>query len=182
MTKPLSFGRFESHLTVGEKDFAETPSEETPFRIVVFGDFSGRGNRKHSPSRKGPAPPLPIDRDNLEEVMARLGIELQLSILGNSDHSLVLRFAQMEDFHPDRIVSRVDIFQNLLKTRQRLLDPSTFSAAAEQVKQWLRPDDDTTHMLNGPRLEPKPAQTDPNRVSADFLLEDLRERWRCCYF
>ena len=48
------------------------PEPETPFRILILGDFSGRANREFFESgRLADRRLLSVDRDNLDEVMAR---------------------------------------------------------------------------------------------------------------
>jgi type VI secretion system protein ImpC len=179
MPKAISFGKIESYLTAGETDLTRTPASETPFRILVLGDFSGRENRKQFDPGKSLArrSPLPIDRDNLEKVMVKLEVKVHLSLSGNVGYPLVLRFAEIDDFHPDRIFSCVEIFQNLRHTRHKLLDVSTFPAAAEQVKEWIqRVEEASEPTANQPG--PEIAETDANQLSADFLLEGMRQRQR----
>ncbi len=90
------------------------PRDETPFRILVLGDFSGRSNRGEGP----PAvlKPAFIDRDNFDEVLARYHPEIEIG-LGSGN---VLRFRELEDFHPDRIY-RQEVFEKF-RAASRLLD------------------------------------------------------------
>lgn len=39
-----SFGEIHLDVTAGRERVQETPASETPFRIAILGDFSGRGN------------------------------------------------------------------------------------------------------------------------------------------
>ena len=91
----------------------ETASD-TPFRILLLGDFSGRANRGEPPPDQ--LKPYLIDRDNLDQIMARMRPELQLGAHGRG---LVMRFRELEDFHPDRIY-RQDAFEKFRTARQVL--------------------------------------------------------------
>ena len=57
---------------------------DTPFRILLMGDFSGKA--------AGEPKPIEIDRDNFDEVLARLAPEFA-----------GFRFREFDDFHPDSI-------------------------------------------------------------------------------
>jgi type VI secretion system protein ImpC len=50
----------------------------------------------------------------------------------------LLRFTELDDFHPDRIFQQVPIFARLRDTRNRLMNPKTFDQAAEEVRGWAR--------------------------------------------
>ncbi len=113
----------------------QPPSPDAPFNIVVLGDFSGRANRRLrqplTPRRD--LTPIPVDHDRLDQVMSTLGVALQLPIDGHKQESVELRFGTIEDFHPDQIYARVDLFQALEQTRDNLQNPSTFDQTAVQI-------------------------------------------------
>src|SRR5579864_6621095 len=119
------------NLTAGGDGSNARPSPETPFRIAILGDFSGRANRgiceaKTIAKRRA----LLVDRDNFDEILSRSGAELQLAI---GDGSLHLRFSELDDFHPDRIFLRLGAFGKLRDLRGRLSDASTFQDAAREL-------------------------------------------------
>jgi type VI secretion system protein ImpC len=99
--------------------------DEPPFRILVLGDWSGDSDR-NSPR------PIEIDRDNFDEVIAKLGVRLDLDIADGS--VLPLEFAELDDFHPDAIFRRVPMFADLRDVRRRLLNTDTFNEAAREVR------------------------------------------------
>src|ERR1022692_2193860 len=90
------------------------PSSDTPFRILLLGDFNGRANRGEAPP--GRLRPYLIDRDTFEEVLARMRPELELGAHGRG---LVLRFRELEDFHPDQIY-RQEVFEKFRAVRHLL--------------------------------------------------------------
>lgn len=110
---------------------------DTPFRILILGDWSGRSNRNLSASSAELFGwrPLLVDRDNLDLLIAKLGAKLHLP-LADGSLSLTITFNQLADFHPDRIFERLEIFQALRGTRERLQNPKTFNAAAQEVRKW----------------------------------------------
>jgi type VI secretion system protein ImpC len=130
MPKAFDFGGVNLRSDGGDSSGAQ-PSPETPFRIAILGDFSGRSNRGISDAETiGKRRAMLVDRDNFDELLSRLGAELQLVV---GDDSLQLRFSEIEDFHPDRIFEHLEAFGKLRDLRGRLQNPSTFQEAAEEL-------------------------------------------------
>ena len=83
--------------------FAEHPRagrvvpDPEQFPILLLGDFSGRVNRRVRDGLAGRRP-VPVDRDNLDDVIASCAVGLDLP-------GARLRFRELEDFHPDRILT-----------------------------------------------------------------------------
>lgn len=118
------------------------PDSETPFRIVILGDFSGRANRKAMEIGDALANrrPILIDRDNFDSVFAKLSPCLDLVLGGAEGYLDTLKFSELDDFHPDRIFQQVQLFRKLRDTREKLTDPATFKqTAAELGMQEARP-------------------------------------------
>ena len=105
-----------------EEEELPRPVPDTPFRILVTGDFTGGGGR----NRRA----IEVDRDNFDDVMARLAPELLLPF---GTVEAPLKFRELEDFHPDRLFERLPPFQALRSLRRRLADESTFREAAAQM-------------------------------------------------
>ena len=113
--------RFRVELDVGagserrEKSAApiRKPTADTPFCIGLIGDFSGRESRGIVERGRALAArrPLRVDRDNLDEVRARVAPELVLDV-GNRSRVSV-RFAALDDFHPDRLYERLPHLRTL---------------------------------------------------------------------
>jgi type VI secretion system protein ImpC len=135
MARPFDFGGV--NLTGGGDGVGARPTLETPFCIVILGDFSGRVNRGICDAKTvSKRRMMPVDRDNFDEVLARAGAEVHLPMEEGS--ALKLRFSELEDFHPDRIFERLDIFGKLRSLRCRLADPASFKKAAEELGLRLR--------------------------------------------
>ena len=138
-------------------------ASDTPFCIAVMGDFSGRENR--GLCETGPLLAarhrVAVDVDNVNDLPMKLGCEIQIPLGSKDGPRIALRFAELSDFHPDRIFDRLEVFQKLKMTRKLLRDPATFAEAAAQVRSWVA----------GPQEsgEPRPeqAESSPEQKESD---------------
>ena len=82
--------------------------DDAPLRVLLLGDFSGQAATDRSPlaQRK----PLRVDVDNLWKLMSALEPRCETA-LGE------LRFASLEDFHPDALFERLALFRELRAQR-----------------------------------------------------------------
>lgn len=160
MPRRFPLGEVGIDVSLGRAAVAEPPEEEEPFEIALLGDFSGRANRNLLDAALSLRRPLLADRDNFEDVLARLGAELHLPVGESGDARLAVRFRELEDFHPDRLFERLELFQALRRARHELLDPATYQRAAEALR---------------PPEAPKPPPPSPERL-APVSLEDLLEQ------
>jgi type VI secretion system protein ImpC len=150
----------ENETLVTMEEEATPMSPDDPFRVLLFGDWNGSASRKTEPSdiQRGRRP-IEIDRDNFDEVMKKLRVELHLDLYSDSNTYQLLRFTELDDFHPDRIFQQVPIFARLRDTRNRLMNPKTFDQAAEEVRGWARlsvkEDAPTTPEPSKPSAEPQ---------------------------
>ena len=69
-------GELQIDFKISPQPTQEAPPEDQPFRIALIGDFSGRASRGEVASVKEIAGrrPVPVDRDNIDDVLARLGV------------------------------------------------------------------------------------------------------------
>ncbi len=132
--------------------------EDPPFHILALGNWSGDAERRELSARR----PIEIDRDNFDEVIARLKTSVVLDFDGGSE--LVLEFGSLDDFHPDEIFRRVDMFDQLRSLRKKLNSSDTFNAAAYEAKQLFG--------LKREDIEPVAASTD-DQPAADNLLDAI---------
>jgi len=129
------------------------PVSTDPLRILVMGDFSGRGPRDLAERR-----PLAVDVDNFDEVFAKLAPR---AVLPTGE----VEFGELDDFHPDALYRNYEIFAELRKMRKRLLDPATFVQAAAELRQ------------DAASIERKPASPEePVPEAEDATLERLLGR------
>lgn len=136
------------------------------FRIAVLGDFSGRANRgevktgAELASRK----PHRVDVDNLDEVLGRFEISLQLPV-SDDGGNVTLEIAEMDDFHPDQLYDQLEIFIKLSNLRDRLTDRDTFDAAAKAVQTLFDPEALARHRH---RIGKSSSTRVPNAKLSDF--------------
>jgi type VI secretion system protein ImpB len=97
---------------------------ELPFVVGVLGDYSGKPDK--------PLPPLKerrfveIDRDNFDQVLEGMSPRLtfrvddKLSGKPDSQLSVELRFASMDDFSPEAVARQIEPMRQLLEKREHL--------------------------------------------------------------
>ena len=98
--------------------------KELPFVVGLMSDLSG--------DQIEPLPKLrdrrfvEIDRDNFNEVMAKITPRLDLKVTdvmkGEGDLKIELEFKDFSDFHPEAIVKKIPRLAKLLEARQNLRD------------------------------------------------------------
>ncbi len=139
MADPISFEELDFKTVASMDETRSKPENETPFRICIMGDFSGRANRGIADASSSAANlrPIKVDRDNIEDIMERLGVEVHLSVSGAAGPPIAVRFAELDDFHPEQLYARLEVFQTLRDTRKRLNDLSTFDSAKKEVQSWM---------------------------------------------
>lgn len=123
----------ELDVNAGRVRSAKVPDDETPFRILVLGDFSGdrarAGASSHAPLSN--RHPIPVDRDCVDDVIAQTAPEIVLE--RGSDDDVIVPITSIEDFHPDHLYDTLPLFQSLRAMRARLANPATFADAAREL-------------------------------------------------
>ena len=166
----LEFGGVELTGDVESQPLRAGRTEPGAVRIGVIGDLRGRG---HS-GKAEPGQPLEarrilkVDRDNLDEVLGRLRIELPLTLPGGEPTPIVLSFHELDDFHPDRILAHAEVFAALRSTRARLENPATFAEAAAELSASSRQSVPTPSPSAAPST---PAESIPPEDLLDQILQ-----------
>jgi len=116
------------HITYDVETNGAMEVRELPFVVGVVGDFSGVPTKPLQPLAKRKF--IQIDRDNFDEVMARMtpGVNLRVENTladDGSEMAVQLKFNSMQDFEPARIVDQVEPLRKLLETRNKLRDLKT---------------------------------------------------------
>lgn len=98
---------------------------ELPFVVGIMGDFSGDPTQPLRPM--GDRKFVQIDRDNFNDVMARMTPGLNLKVDNKladdgTQMSVNLAFNALEDFDPARVAEQVPALKSLLETRNKLRD------------------------------------------------------------
>lgn len=98
---------------------------ELPFVVGVLGDFSGDPTQPLRPLAERKF--VQIDRDNFNDVMARMNVGLNLKVDNKladdgSQMGVQLKFNSLDDFDPGKVVDQVPALKALLETRNKLRD------------------------------------------------------------
>ena len=106
-------GRFEFDLNFGSSSRRRDDSE--PMRLLVLGNFTGKEVAERA--SLGSRPIHRVDVDNFDDVMSRLAPRIDTP-------AGEIVFQQLDDFHPDRLFGRLDLFKSLREARANPLPPN----------------------------------------------------------
>ena len=128
------------HITYEVETEGARVLRELPFVMGVLGDFSGKPTQPLKPLRDRKF--IQIDRDNFDEVMARMtpGLEFRVTntLKGDgSEMAVKLRFDGLEDYDPGRVVQQVEPLKKLLETRDKLRDLLTKIDRSDELETLL---------------------------------------------
>jgi type VI secretion system protein ImpC len=133
MADPITFESIGVSMSTQSEDPRAKPQTDTPFKILIMGDFSGRTNRGEETDgsdidcRKT----YRVDRDSDETIMENMGVSVCLPAAGGGTPWVELAFTEMDDFHPEKIYYNTSIFKVMRKTRNQLLDSDTAAETAD---------------------------------------------------
>ena len=113
---------------------------ELPFVLGIMGDFSGDPTQQLRPLSERKF--IQIDRDNFNDVMARMTPGLNLRVDNKladdgSQMAVSLRFDSMDDFEPARVAEQVPALKALLDTRNKLRDLMSKVDRSEKLESLL---------------------------------------------
>jgi type VI secretion system protein ImpB len=113
---------------------------ELPFVLGIMGDFSGDPTQQLRPLNERKF--IQIDRDNFNEVMARMTPGLNLRVDNKladdgSQMAVSLKFDSIDDFEPARVAEQVPALKALLETRNKLRDLMSKVDRSEELENLL---------------------------------------------
>ena len=128
------------HITYEVETEGARVQKELPFVVGVLGDFSGKPTQPLKPLKDRKF--IQIDRDNFNDVMARmtpgLNLRVENTLKGDgSEMAVKLKFNSMEDFEPGRVVQQVEPLKKLLETRDKLRDLLTKVDRSDELENLL---------------------------------------------
>jgi len=128
------------HITYEVETEGAKVLRELPFVMGVLGDFSGKPTQPLKPLKDRKF--IQIDRDNFNEVMARMtpGLEFRVTntLKGDgSEMAVKLKLNALEDFDPGRVVQQVEPLKKLLETRDKLRDLLTKVDRSDELETLL---------------------------------------------
>lgn len=128
------------HITYQVETEGAAVVRELPFVVGVMGDFSGDPTEplKSMKDRKF----IQIDRDNFNDVMARmtpgLNLKVENTLKGDgSEMAVNLKFKSISDFEPAKVVEQVEPLKKLMDTRNKLRDLMSKVDRSEELEQVL---------------------------------------------
>ncbi|MCC7011418.1 MAG: type VI secretion system contractile sheath small subunit [Planctomycetes bacterium] len=128
------------HITYDVETGGAAVKKELPFVVGVMGDFSGNPTTALKPLKDRKF--VQIDRDNFNEVMAKIAPELNMKVQNTlskdgGEMAVTLKFNSMDDFDPARIVEQVEPLKKLLETRNKLNDLLSKADRSEKLETIL---------------------------------------------
>jgi type VI secretion system protein ImpB len=128
------------HITYDVETEGAQVTKELPFVVGVLGDFSGQPTEPLKPLKDRKF--IQIDRDNFNDVMARMTPGLNLRVKNTlkddgSELGVQLRFSNMDDFTPEKVAQQVDPVRKMLETRDKLRDLLTKIDRSEDLEGLL---------------------------------------------
>src|SRR3954451_808062 len=128
------------HITYEVETEGASVEKELPFVVGVLGDFSGQPTEPLKPLKDRKF--IQIDRDNFNDVMARMTPGLNLKVKNTlkddgSELGVQLKFKSMDDFSPEKVAQQVDPVKKLIETREKLRDLLTKIDRSENLETLL---------------------------------------------
>lgn len=105
---------------------------DTPFHILILGDFSGRASRGVVEPILGRRPML-VDRDEIENLPKTLNTEIRLPLAGDHGAELRIPVGTLDDLHPDYLYESCALFPAMKAMRRRLENPASLKAATDEI-------------------------------------------------
>lgn len=112
------------HITYDVEVGDNTESKELPFVAGVLADLSGDGNKELAALKERKF--TEIDGENFNKVMRsaepRVNFRVANKLTGEGRFEINLRFQELDDFTPTRVVNQIEPLRELLETRTKLKD------------------------------------------------------------
>lgn len=128
------------HITYDVETEGAAIERELPFIVGVMGDFAGDPSEPLKPLAERKF--TQIDRDNFNDVMARIAPGLQMKVENTlagdgSEMAVNLKFRSIEDFEPARVAEQVPALKALMETRAKLRDMMSKVDNSQQLEELL---------------------------------------------
>ncbi|MDB5381085.1 MAG: hypothetical protein JWO26_717 [Rhodospirillales bacterium] len=128
------------HITYQVETEGAEVVRELPFVVGVMGDYAGDPSEPLKPL--GERKFTQIDRDNFNDVMARIAPGLNLKVDNTlagdgSQLGVNLKFKSLDDFDPAKVAEQVPALKALMETRGKLRDLMSKVDRSEDLEKML---------------------------------------------
>ncbi len=128
------------HITYQVETEGAEIERELPFIVGVMGDFAGDPTEPLKPMSERKF--VQIDRDNFNDVMARvapgLNLKVDNTLAGDGSQMAVnLKFKSLEDFEPAKVAAQVPALAAMMETRAKLRDLMSKVDRSEELEGLL---------------------------------------------
>jgi len=128
-TKPSRIG-IEMNFTFAKRSHAARKDPDQPLRVLILGDFAGRTGRTGDTIVR--VRPRRVDPADIDAALRAVAPQLELGL--GQGRTLSMRFEQMEDFHPNELFERLDLFASFRSLRRELKDPARAAEALSRIR------------------------------------------------
>ena len=169
MSEKFSSGKMDFELDALPTSSPQKAGDDTPFCIAFLADLTGRGNRGICEAGTALANRrrITVDIDNFDKLPGKLGAQINIPTTDADADGTLIRFTEIDDFLPDRIFDRLEIFQKFSSLRKRLQNPTTFAEAAAQLQSWTAGPQAKPHSISEPQQ--KDAPDAPKETDSDTI-------------
>jgi type VI secretion system protein ImpC len=155
---------FDFSFSKPETDPAVRRANGEPKRILILGNFGGRLPGEPAAKPLAERTLHAIDLDTFDQALARLQPRIRLAPSEKDGALLEIEIGEIDDFHPDTMYSRLELFSSLRDLRKRLLDPKTFAQAAAELNPGGAGDESVAESVSEPQSQTK-SETDGDTLS-----------------
>lgn len=152
----MAASRMPFDLSMGERSSrtARPRDADAPMRLLLLADLGASAAPPLAQRR-----PLAVDIDTMAPLFKRLAPALTLDVDGQA---VELRFASLDDFHPEALLARLPLFDALRRLRAELDDPRQFARAAAAMGWPGGANPSAAVPTSAPTPAPNQAGTDAN--------------------
>ncbi|MBN1610140.1 MAG: type VI secretion system contractile sheath large subunit [Polyangiaceae bacterium] len=154
-TKPSRTG-IEMNFTFAKRSHAARKDPDQPLRVLILGDFAGRTGRTGDTIVR--VRPRRVDPADIDAALRAVAPQLELEL--GQGRTLSMRFEQMEDFHPNELYERLDLFASFRSLRRELKDPARAAEALSRIRGRAAADATAAAPVEAPAREPDESERD----------------------
>ena len=155
-------------ISTGRRPQVAKQQTDAAFRMVLIGDWSGRGSRGLSdPESLRHRRLVAVDRDDVDDMPGRMGTEATAPA-GPNGEPVAVAMTTIEAFDADRLAEDLPVFATLRQLGRRLANPATAEQTAAEIFRRLGRED--TGPAAATEAPPPPPPETVGPVDLDAVL------------